>query len=100
MLLSCMSFLSSQCNDFNRMCCCLVAGSCQTLLGQREFLCPGDSPKQEYWSVLPFPSPGDLPHRVIETVSPGLAGRFFTTESPLTDFRTALNDLEIFHSHL
>ena len=92
MLLNCMSVLSSQCNDSNRVCCCLLAGSCQTL-----FLCPGDSPKQEYWSVLPFPSSGDLPHLVIETA---LAGRFFTTEPPLTEFRTVLKDLEIFHSHL
>ena len=35
-------------------------------------------PKQEYWSGLPFPSPGDLPNPGIEPVSPGLAGRFFT----------------------
>ena len=28
--------------------------------------------KQEYWSVLPFPSPGDLPHPGIEPASPVL----------------------------
>ena len=39
--------------------------------------------RQEYWSGLPFPSPGDLPHPVIEPVSPALAGRFFTSwEAP------------------
>ena len=37
-------------------------------------------PRQEYWSGLPFPSPGDLPEPGIESVSPALAGRFFTTE--------------------
>ena len=37
-------------------------------------------PKQEYWSGLPFPSPGDLPNPVIKPGSPTLAGRFFTTE--------------------
>ena len=26
-------------------------------------------PRQEYWSGLPFPSPGDLPHPGIETIS-------------------------------
>ena len=26
--------------------------------------------RQEYWGGLPFPSPGDLPHPGIETVSP------------------------------
>ena len=33
--------------------------------------------RQEYWSGLPFPSPGDLPNPGMEPVSPGLAGRFF-----------------------
>ena len=38
---------------------------------------------QEYWSGLPFPSPGDLPSLGIELTSPALAGRFtFTTEPP------------------
>ena len=36
--------------------------------------------RQEYWSGLPFPSPGYLPNPGIEPVSPALAGRFFTTE--------------------
>ena len=38
--------------------------------------------RQEYWSGLPFPSPGDLPDPGIEPaspISPSLAGRFFTT---------------------
>ena len=37
--------------------------------------------RQEYWSGVPFPSPGDLPDLGIEPVSlmsPALAGRFFT----------------------
>ena len=38
--------------------------------------------RQEYWSGLPFPSPGDLPDPGIEPTSPALAGRFFTTEPP------------------
>ena len=36
--------------------------------------------RQEYWSGLQFPSPGDLPDPGIEPmslVSPALAGRFF-----------------------
>ena len=39
--------------------------------------------RQEYWSGLPFPSPGDLPDPGIEPVSPALEDRFFfflTTE--------------------
>ena len=36
--------------------------------------------RQEYWSGLQSPSPGDLPNPVIEPGSPALAGEFFTTE--------------------
>ena len=39
-------------------------------------------PRQEYWSVLAFPSPADLFDPEIEPVSPALAGEFFTTEPP------------------
>ena len=38
--------------------------------------------KQEYWSGLPFPSPGDLPNPGIESASPVLTDGFFTTEPP------------------
>ena len=39
-------------------------------------------PRREYWSGLPFPSPGDVPDPGIEPAPPALAGRFFTTEPP------------------
>ena len=39
-------------------------------------------PRQEYWSGLPFPSPGDLPDPGIKPKSPALAERFFTSEVP------------------
>ena len=42
--------------------------------------------RQEDWSGLPSPPPGDLPHPGMESVSlrsPALAGRFFTTSSHL-----------------
>ena len=38
--------------------------------------------KEEYWSGLPFPTPGDLPNPGIEPASPALAGRFFSIEPP------------------
>ena len=38
--------------------------------------------RQEDWSGLPFPPPGDLLDPGIEPVSPALAGSFFTTELP------------------
>ena len=34
--------------------------------------------RQEYWSGLPFPSPGDLPDPGIKPESPALASGFFT----------------------
>ena len=40
---------------------------------------------QEYWSGLPFPTPGDLSEPGTESVSlvsPALAGGFFATEPP------------------
>ena len=39
-------------------------------------------PRQEYWSRLSFPSPGDVPDPGIEPISSLSAGRFFTTEPP------------------
>ena len=42
-------------------------------------------PRQEYWSGLHFPPPGDLPIPGIEPASPAasaLAGKFSTTEPP------------------
>ena len=38
--------------------------------------------RQEYWSELPFPPPGDIPDPGIEPMYPALAGGFFTTEPP------------------
>ena len=46
--------------------------------------------RQEYWSGLPFPSPGHLPHPGIEPRFPALAGEFFTAE-PLGKPPTDLN---------
>ena len=37
--------------------------------------------RQEYWSGLPFPSPGDLPDPGIKLESLALVDGFFTTES-------------------
>ena len=38
--------------------------------------------RQEYWSGLPFPSPGDLPNPGIKPLSSALAGGFFAAEPP------------------
>ena len=59
--------------------------------------------RQEYWSWLPCPPPGDLPNSGIEPVSlksPALAGGFFTTSvtgkppktpQPATEWECGLN---------
>ena len=42
-------------------------------------------PRQDYWSGLPFPTPGDIPNPGIESEFPAsseLAGGFFTTVKP------------------
>ena len=42
-------------------------------------------PRQEYWTGLPFPPPGDFPDpglKPTSPLSPALASRFFTTEPP------------------
>ena len=45
---------------------------------------PNQTPlsRQEYWSVLPLPSPEDLPDPGIKSASPALAGGLPTTEPP------------------
>ena len=41
-----------------------------------------DLSRQEYWSGLPFPSPGDLPHPGTEPGSPTLQAYSLTSEPP------------------
>ena len=38
--------------------------------------------RQEYWSRLPFPSPGDLPNTGIEPESPALQADSLLSEAP------------------
>ena len=58
--------------------CSVVSGSLQPHgLEPARQLCPWDFSKQEYWSGLPFPTPGDLPDPGMESVFPALASGFF-----------------------
>ena len=68
--------------------CAQLLQSCLTLCDLMDCSLPGSSVcgilPQEYWSGLPLPPPGDLPHPGIDSVSlmsPALAGRFFTTSA-------------------
>ena len=62
-------------------CCCLVAQSCLFVI-PRTAACqaplPMGFPRQEYWSGLPFPSPGNLPDQGIKPTSSALANGLFT----------------------
>ena len=66
----------------------LVTKFCLTLLRSHELYVASQAAlsmefsRQEYWSRLLLPSPGDLPNPGIEPGSLTLAGRFFTTEPP------------------
>ena len=65
----------------------LHAQSCPTLCDPIDCSLPGSSlsmgfSRQDYWSGLPFPSPGDLTDPGTESMSSALAGGFFTTEPP------------------
>ena len=68
---------------------CSVAKSCLTLCDPvtvvRQAPLSMGFYRQEYWSGLPIPLPGDLSNQGVEPTSPAspiLAGRFFTAESP------------------
>ena len=71
----------------NIVCACSVAQSFLIVWDSMDCSPPGSSlfmgfPRQEYWSGLPLPPPGDLPDPGIEPEAPTLAGRIFTTEPP------------------
>ena len=68
------------------VCVCSVAKSCLThchpwTIAHQDPLSMG-FPREECWSGLLFPSPGDLPDPGIHSTSPVPAGRFFTVELP------------------
>ena len=68
----------SACNSARRTVLSLVAHSCQTLARQAP-LSMGFS-REQHWSGLPRPPPGDLPDPGKEPRSSAFAGGFFTTE--------------------
>ena len=45
-------------------------------------LCPWGFSRQEHWSGLPFPPPGDLPDPAIKPGSPGLQADSLPSEPP------------------
>ena len=79
-ILTCCCLPTKQLNN----CCCLVPKPCLTLLRSHGLwsarLLSMGLPRQEYWSVLPFSSPGIILTQVLNLCL--LLGRFFTTEPP------------------
>ena len=57
---------------------CLTPATPWTVPARR--LCPWDFSRQEYWSALQFPSPGDLPNPGIEPASPTMQADSLPTE--------------------
>ena len=51
--------------------------------------------RQENWSGLPFPSPGDLPNPRIEPESPALQADSLPTEPPGKPFLKVRSGLEV-----
>ena len=51
---------------------------------------PWDSPGKKYWSGLPFPSPGDLPHPGIEPRPPALQASLYDLSHQAWLFRCSV----------
>ena len=69
------------------VCVCLVTQSCPTLGDTVDYSPPGSSvpedfSRQEYWSRLPCPLPGDLPNPGVEPRSPALQVDSLPSEPP------------------
>ena len=86
--------------------CCLVSKTCPIFaikwtVAHQAALSVGFS-RQEYWSGLPFPPPGDLPNPGIEPTSPAQqavscsTGRSFTTEPPGVNPYIILSEVKIY----
>ena len=70
-------------HNFVSTCACSIR---PTLCHPMEVVCQAplsvEFSRQEYWSGLLSPTPGNLPDPRIKPLSPSLAGGFFTTEPP------------------
>ena len=77
---------------WNNLCVCVCVLNCFSLVQlcnpidhtARQASLSMEFSRQEYWSGLPCPSPGDFPDPGIESTSltfPALAGGFFTTRA-------------------
>ena len=63
------------------LCSCSVGSAIPWTVARQAPLYMG-FPRQEYWSGLPFPSPGNIPNPGMELTYSALADGFFTAEPP------------------
>ena len=78
--------------SMHKLCVCVCVCVCELLSCVQLFATPWtvarqaplsmEFSRQEYWSGLPFPSPGDLPHPGTELRSPALQADSLPSESP------------------
>ena len=73
---------------------CLVAKSCLTLYPS-QLLCPWGFSRQDYWSGLPCPPPGNLPNPGIEPKSSTLQAESFLSEPPRKPKNTGVGSLSL-----
>ena len=74
---------------------CLVAQLCLTLCEPSRLLCLWRFSRQEYWSGLPCPPPGDLPTLGIEARSPTLWADSLSVESQGKPKNTGVGSLSL-----
>ena len=78
----------------------LVTQSCPTLCDPMDCSPPGssvhgDSPRQEYWSGLPYPTPGYLPNPGIEPKSPASQVDSLPSGPPVKPKNTGMGSLSL-----
>ena len=96
--MSCGSFYSA---ILDMLCCAVLSHSVMSSFLQfhglwpARLLCPWGFLRQEYWSGLPCPSPGNLPNPVIEPKSPALQVDSLLSEPPGKPKNTGVSSLSL-----
>ena len=102
-----LEIFGNQCNtgllkSYGIFFCCLVTKSCPTLFAT-PWTVAHQAPlskrfsRQEYWSGLPFPPPGDLPNPGIKPRSPALQADSLLSEPPGKPKHTGRGSLSLLY---
>ena len=86
----------------NSVLCCSVMSDCLWPHGLKpaRLLCPWGFSRQEYWSGLPCPPPGDLPNPGTELRSPSLLADSLPSESPGKAENTGVGSLSLLQGNV